>query len=1755
MNITLLIARRLSAFLSARLLGCIFLLALVAAGGRAQSATDGSTPLGLAPGSPAGSYALSDFESVNLYNGTLSFNLPLLKVAGRGGAGHDVTIRMEQKWLVTKFREQPGQPYVYMAEPNWWNEDGGGMIRAYSAGGMHVRQGHSEQFTLGCNGVYVYTKTLTRLTFTAPDGTEYDLRDQLTNGQPVQQAPCGSAFNRGKVFVTSDGPAATYVSDTDITDIYDDDVQDLDLFGYLLLRDGTRFRIDAGKITWMRDRNGNKVTFTYDTYERVASITDSLNRQITITYATLTVPYDLINFKGFGGTARTLKVGQTKLGNVLRSDFTLQTTLQLFPNMSASTPSHNPTVFSYVELPDGRRYDFQYNSYGELARVVLPTGGAVEYDYAAGLTDAESSGMFLIGADKYIYRRVVERRMYPDGAAGAAYASKTTYSRPETTTGVNAGYVISETLSQAGALLARSKHYFYGSARASFGQKPTDYAGWKDGREYKTETFDTNGTTLLRVVAHTFAQRASVSWWTGTDDTEPPSDPRTTQTVTTLSDTNQVTKQTFLYDQYNNQTDVYEYNFGAGAAGSLVRRTHTDYVTANVVNGVTYNYDSDTAIHLRSLPKQVSIYNTAGVEQARTTYEYDNYTATANHAALTARSGISGLDSTFTTSKRTRGNATATTRYLLTAGAVTDSISTFQQYDVGGNVTKAIDALGNVTTFGFSDCFGAPDAEATINAGAVELATQQSYAFPTLVTNDLGHAVYTQRDYSTGLVVDVEDANGVTTSAYYEDALERPTKIMRASNDAALHNQIVFTYNDTTRVITAASDHDTFADTTPLKSQTYYDGLGRTVETRVYETATNYTANKTTYDALGRVSQLSNPFRNGQTPVWTTTAYDALGRVTTVTPPDNAVVTTAYSGNTTTVTDQTGRDWQSTTDALGRVTQVIEDPGTGGLGYSTAYLYDVMDNLRRVAQDTQRRYFMYDSLSRLILVKNPEQTANASLALTDPVSNNSQWSVGYTYDDNGNVATRTDARNITSTYTYDGLNRNTLVTHSNGTRVERTYDTATNGKGRLAASYYYIDTGVNAGAHSRTTIGGYDAMGRPLSQSQYFYANGSWGTPFVTQRTYNLTGAVKSQTYPSGRVVNYTYDLAGRASGFTGNLGDGVTRSYATSITYDVWGGLTRERFGTSTPLFHKERRNIRGQLYDMRLSTVNDADNWNRGAVVNFYSLSNYGFGLSGTDNNGNLYVQQHFVPADDAITTSSFMQQNYDYDQLNRLRWVGEYPQGDPALHSGAQEFDYDLFGNRTIDPVTWGTGINEKQFTVVTAKNQLGVPAGQTGAMQYDAMGNLYNDTYSGDGARTFDAENRMVTATNTADQQSIYTYDADGRRVRRNSYNQETWQVYGMEGELLAEYAAGSAVTSPQKEYGYRNDQLLVTATSGADVRWLVTDHLGTPRIIADKTGSLAGIRRHDYLPFGEELFAGTGNRTTQQGYQSNDGVRQQFTRTERDVETGLDYFGARYLSSIQGRFLSVDPMMASGLAVDPQTWNRYAYVANNPLRFVDEGGLLRRDRNGNLKFEPVGLPRVETHGSGERSNVQWGYLTTDNGTRILAWKNIGNNHLMDTDCHGLSFADGEYWVNNDQVDALLDGDNYEETNEPQVGDIVIYREGNNPVHSTTVVGVDADGNVTEVAGLGGVQPESGVTSPRGGWRNPNATRKYYHKRSDSRTAQQRQQNLNRVRAHNKWSSRLQKSFFKEQYKKMIDRMGPPPKMPKPKKKKKESDQNP
>jgi RHS repeat-associated protein len=1537
-----------------RSLRVILLLSLVAIGVNAQSetsSTDGATPLGNAPGAPAGSYSLSGFDTVNLYNGHLNFLLPLLRIGGRGSAQMTMALPVKPnswrvKHSVTIDPTTGLEIHTYYPQPNWWT----GIQPGYGPG---VLQGRSAGMDfVNCssdpNYKWYFLRRLTRLTFTAGDGTEYELRDQLTGGQVSEVTNgCTAGASRGTTFVTADGSAATFVSDTTIYDANKGPIGRPTIIypsGYLMLRDGARYRIDNGLVSWMRDRNGNKLSFTYDVYKRVTSITDSLNRQVAVNYDVTDGSYglcDQIIFKGYGGAQRIIRVSKTNLGSALRSGYSLGTYASLFPELNgSSSTTYDPTVVSSVWLPDGtRRYQLQYNSYGEVARVTLPTDGAIEYDYTTG------SGAITDGYDYQIYRRVTARRVYPDGST---LEGKTSYSATisgpsgqETTT------VTLDYLNPGNALLSREKHYYNGSPTRSLFQEPLDYEIWNDGKENQTESFAANGTTALRRVAHNWQQGCPVSGWSSTI----PNNPRIADTTGTLVDTNQVSKQTFSYDCYNNQTDVREFDYGAGAPPTYAtRHTHTDYLTSG--------YDTNTNIHLRSLPSQQLAYsvNTSnGTETlaAQTNYEYDLYDTSANHAPLVNRSGISGLDSGFTTGYTTRGNVTKVSRWL---NSPSGWIYTYAQYDIAGNVVKAIDGRGYATDFEFNDRFGAPTGEARANTAPSELAGLTSFAFPTKVTNALGQTSYTQFDYYLGKPVDAEDANGVVSSGFYNEALDRPTQVIRANTASPADsnkNQTTFAYNDASRLITTTSDRDGFGDNL-LKSEVFYDGLGRTIEARRYSpgpaacTSPCYSLTKTTYDAMGRTYQVSNPYWRNESPIWTTTTYDALSRVASVATPDGATVATAYDGARVLVTDQAGKRRISQTDALGRLTNVWEitaaDSATESVsfpnypaisaGYRSKYVYNALDNLTTVTQQigtggtTQTRSFAYDSLKRLTSATNPESGTTS-----------------YVYDGNGNLTSKTDARSIVTTINYDAVNRPTSKSYTGGTAtVNYYYDAQTLPTGAPSYSRGSSTGRLVAVAYGGGSLGnyyGYDSLGRVTIKYQR-----TGTTNYQALASYNKAGVVTGGTYPSGRTVTYSYDGAGRLDTFRGNLGDGTWRTYAKVTQYAAAGLKERESYGVlngvpdglTTPLYLKLHYNNRLQMVDLRLGAVQDEWNYDRGALIFYYgaaAVSQWNPFANSTDNNGNVVRQVNYVPRSGASDVIPQLD-DYAYDSLNRISGMTEWQLNESGAwvqNVVTQSYSYDRYGNRCVTSATGG--VSNYCPTYNATNNRIG-------SLTYDAAGNITYDALTG-GTMTYDAENRMLTATSGGG--GSYTYDGEGKRVKRVTAGQEWWYVYGIGGELVAEYLS-TAPTTVKKEYGYRGGQLLVVwdadKSGNEQMKWLMTDHLGSTRMEADKSGSLAGMRRHDYAPFGEEMYAGirrNGGGQGQYGYeppQSN--VRMKFDAKERDIETGLDFFGARYFSSMQGRFTSADPIFfQKEMPADPQRFNLYAYVRNNPLKYIDPKG--------------------------------------------------------------------------------------------------------------------------------------------------------------------------------------------------------------------------
>ena len=181
---------------------------------------------------------------------------------------------------------------------------------------------------------------------------------------------------------------------------------------------------------------------------------------------------------------------------------------------------------------------------------------------------------------------------------------------------------------------------------------------------------------------------------------------------------------------------------------------------------------------------------------------------------------------------------------------------------------------------------------------------------------------------------------------------------------------------------------------------------------------------------------------------------------------------------------------------------------------------------------------------------------------------------------------------------------------------------------------------------------------------------------------------------------------------------------------------------------------------------------------------------------------------------------------------------------------------------------------------------------------------------------------------------YVYTADGERIF--SFNAtggpSRWTLRDLDGRVLREYQNAGGVWSVQRDYVYRGRELLAAHTADPSPQHLThlhPDHLGTVRAVTNANGSR--IAYHAYYPFGEEATAISQNAE-----------RMKFTGHERDLANpdsaadDLDYMHARFYSPLAGRFLRVDPG-DSAYPGQPQSWNKYAYVLGNPLKYDDPDG--------------------------------------------------------------------------------------------------------------------------------------------------------------------------------------------------------------------------
>jgi RHS repeat-associated protein len=681
----------------------------------------------------------------------------------------------------------------------------------------------------------------------------------------------------------------------------------------------------------------------------------------------------------------------------------------------------------------------------------------------------------------------------------------------------------------------------------------------------------------------------------------------------------------------------------------------------------------------------------------------------------------------------------------------------------------------------------------------------------------------------------------------------------------------------------------------------------------------------------------------------TTTVYDALGRPTLLTDGGGGTISYTYTGNDVlqvvgpAPSGEHTKQKQFEYDGLGRLSSVCEvTAGTsawpGGncaqtnptTGYWTKYTYDALGNLTGVTQNaqgsSQARAYTYDFLSRLTSEINPENSTTSN-----PVK--------YTYDSdstcgtsNGDLVKRFDALSNVICYAYDAMHRNTQISYPSGPYSGVTptkylvYDGATvDGqnmgytKGRLAEAYTGSPT-------SKTTDIGFTYSARGEVGSTWESTPHSGGY-YQSTAAYWANGALQNLWISQIPSISYNVDGEGRMSTVSASSGQNPVTAvqYATSGTSEPIGALTQVTFGSSD-------------------SDVFTSD-------PNTGRMTQYTYSVNGKAEIGKLGWNPNWTLGSlgitDPINSGDTQNCTYSHDDLIRIAGVN-------CQSVWGQTFAYDPFGN--IDKTVTSTGIAWQP--TYNLKNQYQSLSGFTPS--YDAAGNLLADSFHN---YTWDAEGKVSTIDST---DYAFTYDALGRNVEQNRSGTYYQVVYSPLGTKLGIFSGQTL----QEGFVPLPGQVQAEYLSWGLSDYRHPDWLGSDRL--ESTTSHAIVSAAAYAPFGEPYA------------QSGSYGDLSFTGANKDT-LWLDYdFLAREYDPKQGRWIGPDPAgLAAVDSTNPQSWNRYAYVMNNPLANIDPLGLCQtvtsfyNPNTGVYTFQttmfpcippPVGCNYTAAGGSAEGS--QW-----------------------------------------------------------------------------------------------------------------------------------------------------------------------------------------
>lgn len=830
------------------------------------------------------------------------------------------------------------------------------------------------------------------------------------------------------------------------------------------------------------------------------------------------------------------------------------------------------------------------------------------------------------------------------------------------------------------------------------------------------------------------------------------------------------------------------------------------------------------------------------------------------------------------------------------------------------------DAYGNKKSVTTRNCNGSAGEAAAPAAGTDAViaprTTSSTYdvrgQFAVSTTNALGHTETRSFDERFGAVDGLIGPNGLPTTWAY-DGFGRKTTETRADG-----TQTLWLYLNTCSLVNPNITGERYCIANLSTGQgrwahTYYDILNRQLAvTHIDFDNTEWVDEKrVTYNALGQAVQSYMPYAwsGVASAKFATVSYDLLGRPVQEDSPvsKGGMRTTKHVYNGLTKTDTTwtgattlpGQDRITVSNVLGQTVSVTDDKGS-----VIGYTYDAFGNLIKTTDAAGNiTVLTYDARGRKIGMDDPDMGI---------------WS--YAYNALGELIRQVDAKKQTVTMTYDKLGR-MLARNEPDLTSTWVYDTAANGIGKLTSA-------STDNKYKRTHV--YDAFGRLSSTSTVI---DNVAKPYVTSTTYDGAGRPSVQTYPTGYAVKNIYNAVG-------TLVQVVNTTIPAKVLWtlnnmDAQGHLLQQTYGNGL---------VTQQVYDAGMLTRQLA------GVGNSVQYSSYTY-----DNLGNLLTRSDI---------STGLTETYLYDTLNRVTSA--------TATSGAvntvSNFTYNALGNIISKTGTGTYSYNPSGLTSIRPHAVSSIAGTVNGISNptflYDANGNMI----AGAG-RTLTWTSFNIPSTikscfgndSTKCKSTSFLYNpehertienqADGSQVVTLSPRYDTGLHFEKKSNFsIKDPKTGVLIPAIEYEhYLYAGGQMFgkyitTTTLAGGPVlasdgsvlapptyEYYTKDHLGS---IVAITGPAGGVmQRLSYDVWGKRRSP--NGAADPNGLLNKSDMYHGYTGHEMLDDVGLIHMNGRLYDPMMARFVSADFLIPD--AGDLQSYSRYTYVTNNPLRYVDANG--------------------------------------------------------------------------------------------------------------------------------------------------------------------------------------------------------------------------